>query len=61
MSTSNLLAYNCKIQNKCPLGNKCNLDDIVNQVYISAKKNSINKAYISLTSRYYNQLTGSMV
>ena len=39
-------ACNCKIQNKCPLGNKCNLDDMVYQANISAKENDNNdKAY----------------
>ena len=44
------------------LGNKCNLDNIINQTNISTKENNNNdKAYIGMTSlnwkfRYYNHL-----
>ena len=53
---------NFKIKNECPLGNKCNLDDIVYQANISAKENDMNeKADIGKISlnwkfRYYNHL-----
>ena len=50
----------CKIE--CPLGNKCNLDNIVYQANISAKENDHNNnVYIGMASlnwtfRYYNHL-----
>ena len=55
---------NCKIKNKYPIGNKCNLDNITHQANISTKENdnnNNNKAYIDMTSlnwkfRYYNHL-----
>ena len=53
---------NCKIKNECPLGNKCNLDDIINQANISTKEKDTNgKVYIGMTNlnwkfRYYNHL-----
>ena len=57
------LAYNCKIENECRLGHKCNLDSIVYQVNISAKENdNSDKAYIGIDRglkwifRYYNHL-----
>ncbi len=38
---------NCKIKNECPLGNKCNLNDIIYQANIATKENDTNeKAYI---------------
>ena len=55
-------ACNCKIKNECPLGNKCNLDNIIYQANISAKKNdNDDKAYIGMTSlkwkfKYYHHL-----
>ena len=42
---------NCKIENECPQGNKCNLDNIIYQAKISIKENDNNdKAYIGMTS-----------
>ena len=51
---------NCKIKNECPLGNTCNLNNILYQSNISTKETNTNgKAYIGITSlnwkfRYYN-------
>ena len=50
------------MKNKCPLGNKCNLDNIIYQANISAKENNNNdKSYIGMTNFnwkfwYYNHL-----
>ena len=55
------LKHSCnrKLKNECPLGNKCNLDNIIYQANISTKENDIDKACIGMTSlnwkfRYYN-------
>ena len=58
------LKHSCNNRNKneCPLGNKCNLNDIIYQADVASKENDTNdKAYIGITSlnwkfRYYNHL-----